>query len=127
MEGFGAYILGRNMFGPPGDDWGGPDWKGWWGDNPPFHAPTFILTHQARAPIVMDGRTTFHFVTGGIEAALAEAKSTAANPDAAVFRPFASTCSQEQSANCTWRCHPSFWAVVNCCSQASTCRLSGTR
>ena len=46
MEGFGAFILGRNMFGPAGDDWGGPDWKGWWGDNPPYHAPTFVLTHQ---------------------------------------------------------------------------------
>ena len=67
MEGFGAFILGRNMFGPAGDDWGGPDWKGWWGDNPPYHAPTFILTHHARAPIVMEGGTTFHFVTDGIE------------------------------------------------------------
>ena len=59
MEGFGAFILGRNMFGPAGDDWGGPDWKGWWGDNPPYHAPTFILTHHARAPIEMEGGTTF--------------------------------------------------------------------
>ena len=76
-EGFGAFILGRNMFGPAGDDWGGPDWKGWWGDDPPYHAPTFILTHQARAPIVMQGGTTFHFVTEGIEAALAQAKAAA--------------------------------------------------
>ena len=77
MEGFGDFILGRNMFGPAGDEWGGPDWKGWWGDNPPYHAPTFILTHQPRAPIVMEGGTTFHFVTEGIEAALAMAKAAA--------------------------------------------------
>ena len=83
-EGFGAFILGRNMFGPAGDDWGGPDWKGWWGDNPPYHAPTFILTHHARAPIVMEGGTTFHFVTGGIEAALARAKAAAGDLDVKV-------------------------------------------
>jgi dihydrofolate reductase len=81
MKGFGAFILGRNMFGPAGDDWGGPDWKGWWGDNPPYHAPTFILTHHARAPIVMEGGTTFHFVTDGIEAALAQAKAAAGDLD----------------------------------------------
>jgi len=80
-EGFGAFILGRNMFGPAGDDWGGPDWKGWWGDNPPFHAPTFILTHHARASMVMEGGTTFHFVTDGIEAALAQAKAAAGDLD----------------------------------------------
>ena len=80
-KGFGAFILGRNMFGPAGDDWGGPDWKGWWGDNPPYHAPTFILTHHARAPIVMEGGTTFHFVTDGIEAALARAKTAAGDLD----------------------------------------------
>jgi dihydrofolate reductase len=80
-DGFGAFILGRNMFGPAGDDWGGPDWKGWWGDNPPYHAPTFILTHHPRAPIVMEGGTTFHFVTDGIEAALAQAKAAAGELD----------------------------------------------
>jgi dihydrofolate reductase len=76
-EGFGAFILGHNMFGPAGDNWGGPDWRGWWGNNPPFHAPTFILTHHARSPIVMEGGTTFHFVTAGIDAALAQAKAAA--------------------------------------------------
>ena len=81
MEGFGAFILGRNMFGPAGDDWGGPDWKGWWGDDPPYHAPTFILSHHARAPIVMEGGTTFHFVTEGIEAALIRAKAAAGDLD----------------------------------------------
>jgi dihydrofolate reductase len=81
MEGFGAFILGRNMFGPAGDDWGGPDWKGWWGDEPPYHAPTFILTHHPRAPIEMEGGTTFYFVTEGIEAALAQAKAAAGGKD----------------------------------------------
>ncbi|HEY8005073.1 MAG TPA: dihydrofolate reductase family protein [Phenylobacterium sp.] len=80
-EGFGAFILGRNMFGPAGDDWGGPDWKGWWGDDPPYHAPTFILTHHARAPIPMEGGTTFYFVTDGIESALAQAKAAAGDLD----------------------------------------------
>ncbi len=79
--GFGAFILGRNMFVPAGDDWGGPDWKGWWGENPPYHAPTFILTHHARAPIVMEGGTTFYFVTDGIESALAQARAAAGDLD----------------------------------------------
>ena len=69
------------MFGPAGDNCGGSDWKGWSGDNPPYHAPTFILTHHARAPIAMEGGTTFHFVTEGIEAALAQAKAAAGDLD----------------------------------------------
>lgn len=81
MKGFGAFILGRNMFGPAGDDWGGLDWKGWWGDDPPYHAPTFVLTHHPRDPIVMEGGTTFHFVTDGIESALAQAKAAAGDLD----------------------------------------------
>jgi dihydrofolate reductase len=81
MAGFGAFILGRNMFGPIRGEWPDDAWKGWWGGNPPYHAPTFILTHHARAPIVMEGGTTFHFVTGGIEAALAEAKAAAGDLD----------------------------------------------
>ena len=81
MEGFGAFILGRNMFGPVRGDWPDDSWKGWWGDNPPYHAPTFILTHYARDPIVMEGGTTFHFVTDGIEAALAQARAVAGARD----------------------------------------------
>ncbi len=80
-EGFGAFILGRNMFGPIRGEWPDEAWKGWWGDDPPYHAPTFILTHHARAPIVMEGGTTFHFVTEGIEAALAQAKAAAGDLD----------------------------------------------
>jgi dihydrofolate reductase len=81
MEGFGAFILGRNMFGPIRDAWPDEAWKGWWGDNPPYHAPTFILTHHPRAPITMEGGTIFHFVTEGVEAALDLAKAAAGDLD----------------------------------------------
>ena len=70
MEGIGAWILGRNMFGPIRGPWTDDAWKGWWGDNPPYHTPVFVLTHHARPPIEMAGGTTFHFVTDGIHAAL---------------------------------------------------------
>src|SRR5437660_11419992 len=80
-SGFGAFILGRNMFGPVRGEWPDENWKGWWGDTPPYHAPTFILTHHPRAPIAMEGGTTFHFVTDGIEAALARAKAAAGDLD----------------------------------------------
>lgn len=76
-DGVGAYILGRNMFGPARGAWPDDTWKGWWGDKPPFHAPVFVLTHHPRAPVAMEGGTTFHFVTEGIEAALEEAKAAA--------------------------------------------------
>lgn len=81
MSGFGAFIMGRNMFGPVRGDWTGTDWTGWWGDNPPFHAPTFVLTHHPRAPLAMAGGTTFHFVTDGIEAALERARAAAGDKD----------------------------------------------
>ena len=81
MDGFGAFILGRNMFGPIRGEWPDGSWKGWWGDNPPYHAPTFILTHYPREPIVMEGGTTFHFVTDGIEAALERARAAAGDRD----------------------------------------------
>jgi dihydrofolate reductase len=81
MDGFGAFILGRNMFGPIRGPWGKDEWKGWWGPNPPYHAPTFVLTHHPREPIEMEGGTTFCFVTDGIEAALERAKSAAAGRD----------------------------------------------
>ena len=81
MQGFGAFILGRNMFGPLRGAWGDSDWKGWWGDDPPYHAPTFVLTHHPRAPIVMAGGTVFHFVTGGIGEALDRAREAAGGLD----------------------------------------------
>lgn len=81
MAGFGAFILGRNMFSPGRGKWLDDGWKGWWGDNPPYHAPTFILTHHPRDPIVMDGGTTFYFVTDGIKAALDQARAAAGDRD----------------------------------------------
>ena len=81
MSGFGAWILGRNMFGPVRGPWPDENWKGWWGDNPPYHVPTFVLTHHARDPIQMEGGTEFRFVTGGIEAALEQAVDAADGKD----------------------------------------------
>jgi dihydrofolate reductase len=77
----GAWIMGRNMFGPMRGPWLDDSWKGWWGSNPPYHCPVFVLTHHPRAPIVMEGGTTFHFVTEGIEAALTRAIEAAGGRD----------------------------------------------
>jgi len=77
----GAWILGRNMFGPVRGPWQDDSWKGWWGNNPPYHAPVFVLTHHPREPLAMDGGTVFHFVTGGIQAALKRATEAAAGQD----------------------------------------------
>jgi dihydrofolate reductase len=81
MADIGAWILGRNMFGPVRGPWPDESWQGWWGRNPPYHTPVFVLTHHARAPIVMEGGTTFHFVTDGIEAALQRARDAARGRD----------------------------------------------
>src|SRR5690242_11283944 len=80
-DGVGATIMGRNMFGPVRGAWGGERWTGWWGDEPPYHHPVFVLTHHAHAPIAMAGGTTFHFVTDGIEAALRRAVEAAGGRD----------------------------------------------
>ena len=77
----GAWILGRNMFGPVRGDWPDDSWKGWWGDNPPYHTPVFVLTHHARPSFSMEGGTTFHFVTDGIHAALDRAREAARDLD----------------------------------------------
>ena len=77
----GAWILGRNMFGPIRGPWPDLSWKGWWGDNPPYHVPVFVLTHHARPPLEMNGNTTFHFVTGGIHEALNRAREAADGKD----------------------------------------------
>jgi dihydrofolate reductase len=79
----GAYIMGRNMFDPGRGDWD-LDWKGWWGDDPPYHAPVFVLTHHPRAPLTMEGGTTFTFVTDGIESALAQAREAAGDGSVAI-------------------------------------------
>lgn len=84
LDGMGATIMGRNMFGPVRGDWGGSDWTGWWGDEPPYHCPVFVLTHYEHEPIEMTGGTTFHFVTGGIEAAYAQARAAAGDRDVSI-------------------------------------------
>lgn len=81
FENVGAWILGRNMFGPVRGPWEGDSWKGWWADNPPYHTPVFVLTHHARQPLVMEGGTTFHFVTDGPESALKRAQEAANGKD----------------------------------------------
>jgi dihydrofolate reductase len=81
FENIGAWILGRNMFGPVRGAWPDESWKGWWGDEPPYHCDVFVLTHHPRAPIEMKGGTVFHFVTDGIEAALQRARQSAGSKD----------------------------------------------
>jgi dihydrofolate reductase len=81
FAGVGAWILGRNMFAPSRGPWPDDAWKGWWGDEPPYHTPVFVLTHHAREPIPMRGGTTFHFVTGGIHEALQRAREAARGAD----------------------------------------------
>jgi len=80
----GASIMGRNMFGPIRGDWGDHSWTGWWGDNPPFHHPVFVLTHHARDPIPLKGGTTFYFVTDGLDSAVAQARKAAGTKDISV-------------------------------------------
>ena len=81
FENVGAWILGRNMFGPVRGPWPDDSWKGWWGEEPPYHVPVFVLTHHARAPLEMKGGTTFYFVTDGAESALKQAKEAARGKD----------------------------------------------
>ena len=81
FENIGAFILGRNMFGPVRGPWPDEEWKGWWGPNPPYHSPVFVLTHHARRSIEMEGGTVFHFVTDGIESALKQAQKAAGGKD----------------------------------------------
>ena len=84
FKNIGAWILGRNMFGPIRGPWPDDTWKGWWGDNPPYHTPVFVLTHHARESITMNGGTTFHFVTEGVHAALQRAVDAAQGQDVRV-------------------------------------------
>lgn len=84
FENVGAWIMGRNMFGPVRGPWPDETWRGWWGDNPVYHVPVFVLTHHARAPLVMEGGTTFHFVTEGPSVALKHAREAAGDKDVRV-------------------------------------------
>ena len=107
FEDVGAWILGRNMFGPVRGPWPDDSWKGWWGDTPPYHTPVFVLTHHARAPLVMNGGTRFYFVTDGAESALKQAKEAARGKDVRVgggvstIRQYLQT---GRSTNCIWLC-----------------------
>jgi dihydrofolate reductase len=83
VKGNGAYIMGRNMFASGRGDWD-LDWRGWWGDDPPYHAPVYVLTHYPRDPVEMEGGTTFHFVTDGIESALEQARAVAGDLDVSI-------------------------------------------
>lgn len=84
MAGLGAWVMGRNMFGPVRGPWPDHEWKGWWGDNPPYHCPVFVLTHHERPPLEMDGGTVFHFVTQGPDKALELARAAAGGKDVRV-------------------------------------------
>jgi dihydrofolate reductase len=83
MQGNGAYIMGRNMFGPGRGEWDA-SWRGWWGDDPPYHTPVYVLTNHPRESLEMEGGTTFHFVTDGIESALEQARAVAGDADVAI-------------------------------------------
>ena len=114
----GAWILGRNMFGPvrgPWNDRPGDSWKGWWGDNPPYHTPVFVLTHHPRPALGMEGGTTFHFVTDGAESALNRpGKRPRAGYESAVeFLPFVNISLQGRLTKCIWPCRRSYWAKGN--------------
>jgi dihydrofolate reductase len=129
MDGFGAFILGRNMFGPNRGVWPDDNWKGWWGADPPYHAPTFVLTHHPRDPIEMEGGTTFIFVTNGIEAALEQAKIAAKGRDVKIGGGV-ETVRQYLRAGLIDELHlavsRSCWAKAKRCSPESTCRRSAT-
>ena len=81
FENIGAWVMGRNMFGPVRGPWPDDTWRGWWGEEPPYHVPVFVLTHHARTPLVMAGGTTFHFVTGGLDEAMQRARDAAGDRD----------------------------------------------
>ena len=88
FENLGAWIMGRNMFGPIRGRWPNDEWKGWWGENPPYHVPVFVLTHHPRESITMEGGTVFHFITDGIEAALNKAREAANGKDIRIGRRY---------------------------------------
>jgi dihydrofolate reductase len=111
FEGVGAWILGRNMFGPIRGEWPDESWRGWWGEEPPYHVPVFVLTHHARRDLPMKGGTTFHFVTGGIQEALARAREAAGPRDVRIGGG-ASTIRQYLQAGLVDSMHLAFSPVV---------------
>jgi dihydrofolate reductase len=130
FENIGAWILGRNMFGPVRGSWPDDQWEGWWGDNPPYHT-VFVLTNHPLAPIVMDGGTTFHFVTDGLHAALQLAASAAKGQDIRLGGGVATiqqvSSGRTRGRNARRRCAGSLWVREKTCLQASTWSSSATR
>jgi dihydrofolate reductase len=129
-EGIGATVMGRNMFGPVRGPWPDDSWRGWWGDEPPYHHPVFVLTHHAREPLAMAGGTTFHFVTEGPEAALAQAFAAAGGADVRLGGGAATV--QEYlrwvwSTNCTWPSPRSCSGRGSGCSTTSVTPSTATR
>ncbi len=124
-EDCGATIMGRNMFGPIRREWPDENWRGWWGEDPPFHHPVFVLTHYPRAPIEMAGGTTFSFVTDGIESAYRQAAEAAGgtgpSASAAARRSPGNTCVPDWWTRSTWS-----WCR-SCCAAASACSTGSTR
>jgi dihydrofolate reductase len=129
MENLGAWILGRSMFGPVRGPWPDHSWRGWWGEEPPYHVPVFVLTHHARPPQEMKGGTVFHFVTGGIEEALSLAKEAAGDRDvrvgggAATIRQY---WRRGSSTRCTSRSRRCCWGAASRCCPSSIFRSLGT-
>jgi dihydrofolate reductase len=124
MDGFGAFILGRNMFGPVRGEWPDDQWKGWWGTNPPYHAPTFILTNHPRASIEMEGGTVFHFVTEGIEVAMQRARQAAGELDIKIGGGVATvrnTYVLGMWMKFTMQCRPWCWAWAKPCLRGLIC------
>src|ERR1700722_7066509 len=110
VAGVGAYIMGRNMFGPGRGTWD-DSWRGWWGENPPYHLPVFVLAHHERAPLAMDGGTTFTFVTSGVQSALEQARAAAGDQDVSIAGG-ASTIQQFLAAGLLDELHLHIVAVV---------------
>ena len=111
FENVGAWILGRNMFGPVRGPWGDESWKGWWGENPPYHTPVFVITHYPRPSVAMQGGTMFHFVTDGIETALERAREAAGSKDVRIGGGV-STIRQYLLASCIDEIHLAFSPVL---------------
>ena len=128
-ENVGATIMGRNMFGPVRGPWQNEEWRGWWGEDPPFHTPVFVLTHHARPPLEMEGGTTFHFVTDGIESASSgpsPRRKGRTSRSAAAPRPRSSTCARISSTSSPSMSCRSCSAAVSGCSTTSTGPRSGS-
>jgi len=129
FENLGAWIMGRNMFGPVRGPWPDDEWKGWWGANPPYHVPVFVLTHHPRPPLEMAGGTVFHFVTEGIAAALDQARAAARGKDVRIGAeqpPSASICGPDSSTRYTSPSRRSCSVKASPCSKASTFPRSAT-